>query len=560
VRREMVRCEKQYGEELPLVLSDPMVLEITRLQNQVKEKVKELATYQSEIKALKATEVLKDKAIVELRNDVSKLDERLSVTEDHLKQKNVEIRKLADEKKGALAAQYAAEATLRRVHANQKNEYSVPIDTVIAPLEAEIKMYRNEITTLQEDKKALERITKSKETALIEAQRILQSALEKALIIEEVQNQHFDLKRQIEIFQEENKILEKTLRQKTNEVEKLSHTIQELEEVILANGATANEEKRTLERELARVKVSANRFANVMANEWKDENDKVMPVRQWLEERRIVQAEMQRLKEKLAISERTAKAESQLKEKLKVRLNTLEEGLKHFSSYSATSNVFSWSPKAEKSNIKGSLTTSGGARKRSTSQPRASSIGSPLFQQRNIKTNTNTVGGNLKQKSPIKTKYASAENMLKKGLWTSRIKVADITGEKENEMQVNTDTNLNNINVKTIDDEDEDFQSKKPNDSGSDDVVSGFLYDRLQRDVIKLRNSCETKDSSLQAKDEEIKMLIRKVDALTKAMEVEWKKMKREAAAREKEVSSIKADDNRKNRNTNSSKRVMNER
>ncbi|KAK2412934.1 microtubule-associated protein 70-2 [Trifolium repens] len=501
----MVRCEKQYGEELPLVLSDPMVLEINRLQNQFKEKVKELAIYQSEIKALKTTEALKDKAIVELRNDVSKLDERLSVTEDYLKQKSVEIKKLADEKKGALAAQYAAEATLRRVHANQKDEYSVPIDTVIAPLEAEIKMYRNEITTLQEDKKALERIKKSKETALIEAERILQSTLEKALIIEEVQNQNFDLKRQIEIFQEENKILEKTLRQKIIEVEKLSHTIQELEEVILANGANANvvrdyrrqltelqEEKRTLERELSRVKVSANRVANVVANEWKDENDKVMPVRQWLEERRIMQAEIQRLKEKLVISERTAKAESQLK--------------------------------------------------------------------RNIKINTNTVGGNLKQESPMKMKYASAENMLKKGTWTSRSKVADITGEKENEMQVNTDINTNNIDVKTIDDEDEDFQSKKPNDSGSDDVVSGFLYDRLQKDVIKLRKSCETKDGSLQAKDEEIKMLMKKVDALTKAMEVEWKKMKREAAAREKEVSSIMADDNRKNRNTNSSKRAMKER
>jgi len=49
------------------------------------------------------------------------------------------------------------------------------------------------------------------------------------------------------------------------------------------------EEKRKLERELARVKVSANRIANVVANEWKDENDKVMPVRQWLEERRIMQ-------------------------------------------------------------------------------------------------------------------------------------------------------------------------------------------------------------------------------------------------------------------------------
>lgn len=68
-----------------------------------------------------------------------------------------------------------------------------------------------------------------------------------------------------------------------------------------------------MERELARVKVSANRIATVAANEWRDEHDKVMPVRQWLEERRILQAEMQRLKDKLTISERTAKAESQLK-------------------------------------------------------------------------------------------------------------------------------------------------------------------------------------------------------------------------------------------------------
>lgn len=51
---------------------------------------------------------------------------------------------------------------------------------------------------------------------------------------------------------------------------------------------------------------------------------------------------------------------------------------------------------------------------------------------------------------------------------------------------------------------------------------------------------------------------MKKVDALTKAMEVEWKKMKKEAAAREKEGSSTKSDDNRKHRSTNSSKRFCN--
>lgn len=125
-----------------------------------------------------------------------------------------------------------------------------------------------QIGRLQEDNKALERHIKSKESALLEAERILRSALERALIVEEVQNQNFELKRQIEICQarfparpfyvqcviltfkftqvkifhsqEENKILDKTNRQKVLEVEKLSQTIQELEEAILAGGVAAN--------------------------------------------------------------------------------------------------------------------------------------------------------------------------------------------------------------------------------------------------------------------------------------------------------------------------------
>ena len=40
--------------------------------------------------------------------------------------------------------------------------------------------------------------------------------------------------------QEENKILDKTNRQKVSEVEKLSQTIKELEEAILAAGEAAN--------------------------------------------------------------------------------------------------------------------------------------------------------------------------------------------------------------------------------------------------------------------------------------------------------------------------------
>lgn len=148
----------------------------------------------------------------------------------------------------------------------------------------------SQIAALQEDNKTLERLKKSKEKALLDAERILQSALEKGLIIEEVQNQNFDLKRQIDIYQarfcisfffnkylvsivkvkmfqpiynyhkqEETKILEKSRRQKILEVEKLSQTIQELEEVILANGATANV-VRDYQRQFSELQVSSLNF------------------------------------------------------------------------------------------------------------------------------------------------------------------------------------------------------------------------------------------------------------------------------------------------------------
>ncbi|GAB2283219.1 hypothetical protein Dimus_017744 [Dionaea muscipula] len=164
-----------------------------------------------------------------------------------------------------------------------------------------------QVASLLEDKKALKWLTRTKEAALLETEKNLRSALERTLIVEDIQNKNIELKKQVEICKEEYRILEKSNRQKVVEISEL------------------NIEMKKQERKLARAKVSANRVATVLANEWKDDNDKLMPVKQWLEERRMLQAEMQRLREKLAITERTAKAEAQLKEKFKLRLRTLEE-------------------------------------------------------------------------------------------------------------------------------------------------------------------------------------------------------------------------------------------
>ncbi|PIA58236.1 hypothetical protein AQUCO_00500288v1 [Aquilegia coerulea] len=545
--------------------SDPVVIELNRLHNHLQDKNRELGDALGEIKALKITDALKNKAVEELSNELTRLEEKLRTNKDLLESKNIEIEKLKHEKKEALAAQYAAEATLRRVYASQKDEDFVPVGAIIAPLEADIKMYKNEIAALREDKKALERITKSQESALIEAERILRSALERALIVEEVQNQNMDLKRQIEICQEENRILDKTNRQKVSEVEKLSQSIMELEEALLAGGAAANtvrdyrrqiaevnEEKKILERELARAKVLANRVATVVSNDWKDDNDKVMPVKQWLEERRFMQAEMQRLKDKLIVSERTAKSEAQLKEKFKLRLKTLEEGLKHTSTSHNTEQT-------EKSSPISGFVNYAGPKKRSTSQPRGSVVmrkGSPL-RQPVVGTEAISASGQLKRVGSFKMKHVGGESMPKpkQNLWACRSKLHDTAGKENTELKANVDFNMSKytdsemevaVETKTRCNPDVNAQNKGPLVSSAEDVVSGFLYDGLQKEVINLRRLCEEKDANLNAKDEEIKMLMWKVDALAKAIEVESRKLKREVAARDKDVVMPKADNSNK--------------
>ncbi|XP_010936411.1 microtubule-associated protein 70-5 [Elaeis guineensis] len=588
------------GKEMFPSPPDPVMIELNRLENQLRDKERELELANYAIKALKVTELMKDKAVVELNNELKKLDDKLRASENQLEQKNLDIKRLINEKKEALAAQFAAEAALRRVHASQRDEEYLPVEAVIAPLESDLKKYKNEIAKLQEDKRVLQRLTKSKEAALIEAENILCTALERALIVETVQNQNIELRRKIEICQEENKLLEKTHRQKVVEVEKLTQTIHELEESILSGGAAANavrdyrrqvaelnEEKKTLERELARAKVSANRVATVVANEWKGDSDKVMPVKQWLEERRILQGEIQRLRDKVAVAERTAKAEAQLKDKLNLRLKTLEEGLKQAPSLSIK--------QVENSEKKFGCSSNDEPKKGSTSHARASVAACRLsvLQQPNSVSEGVVTSRNIKPTNSLKKKSVIGENLVRKNLCAPKSKFFDNDDGKENaERFANTNGNITNFIKGNTEPSQElkakgcgDIESQNKGGSGDgcdvtaqikkmfpqevtvkgvgdiksekkggsedacDDLVSGFLYDRLQKEVINLRKSHEEKDKLLSAKDDEIKLLQKKVDALAKAMEVELKKMRREAAAREKEVL-VKSEDTKPRRET----------
>ncbi|CAN1297371.1 Microtubule-associated protein 70-2 [Linum perenne] len=493
--------------------SDPVKVELNRLENDVRDKDRELSEAQAEIKALRLSERLREKAVEELTDELSKVDEKLKLTESLLESKNLEIKKINDEKKAAMAAQFAAEATLRRVHAAQKDDDMPPIEAILAPLEAELKLARQEIAKLQDDNKALDRLTKSKEAALLEAERTVQIAMAKASMVDDLQNKNQELMKQIEICQEENKILDKMHRQKVAEVEKLTQTVRELEEAVLAGGAAANavrdyqrkvqemnEERKTLDRELARAK-----------------------------------GDMQQLRDKLTIAERTAKSEAQLKEKYQLRLKVLEETLRGSSSSS-----------------------------RSASDGRSASNGPSRRQSLGGADNLSkyTSNGFLPKRSPssqLRAMSSSTSSVLKHAKGTSksfdggtrsldRGRKALLNGRSPNSSfnqpsDIPKDTETSNILKGNPDEKLADIPQAETEDS-----VPGMLYDLLQKEVVALRKAGHEKDQSLKDKDDAIEMLAKKVETLTKAMEVEAKKMRREVAAMEKEVAAIRVEKEHENR------------
>lgn len=201
-----------------------------------------------------------------------------------------------------------------------------------------------------------------------------------------------------------------------------------------------------------------------------------------------------------------------------MRLKTLEEGLRHVSSFSVNVDASSQPQQTEKSeHVLGFLSNNAGSKKRSTSQPRASfSVNrSSVLQQPNVVSEASNVTGNLKRVNSLKLKYGAGENLVKKNLWATRSKFAGDGGKENAEGKVNSDVNASGFGyevavseqIKTKGNGDADSQREKQGlDAASEDLVSGFLYDRLQREVIYLRKLCEEKDGNLHIRDQEIKV------------------------------------------------------
>ncbi|KAI5317544.1 hypothetical protein L3X38_037251 [Prunus dulcis] len=194
---------------------------------------------------------------------------------------------------------------------------------------------------------------------------------------------------------------------------------------------------------------------------------------------------MQQLRDKLAVAERTAKAEAQLK--------VLEEKFKASNGKfrpSSDARIISNGPSRGQS--------LGGAENFS----RASSNGYLSRTKSNLKSGfnrSNTATAILKQAKSSSRSFDGGSRLL-------------------------------------------DGDKLVPDATGKDNTNSARDQTRMRqlKEVVSLRKACHEKDQTLKDKDDAIEMLAKKVDTLNKAMEVEAKKMRREVAAMEKEVSAMR--------------------
>ncbi|CAI5505410.1 unnamed protein product [Closterium sp. Naga37s-1] len=273
--------------------SNPLKLETDRLENELKAKSLELEKIAAEAKGLKLLNKSMEKAV----------------------NGTLELKKANDLRKASQAAQQAAEATVRRLQAAQKGKQGPALDEVIAALEAELKLSQKE-----------DRLMRTKEVALLDAEKAVEAANAKAAQVDECMNKIAELTRQLNAQQDENKTLDRMYKQKVDDVKKLTSQVESLSEAVTAAQSYTSvikDYQRQLQElqathkitldELARAKIAATRVASAVANEWKDDNDKVIPVKQWLEERRVMVGEAEKLKEKLAHAERATKYEAQMK-------------------------------------------------------------------------------------------------------------------------------------------------------------------------------------------------------------------------------------------------------
>ncbi|ONK61324.1 uncharacterized protein A4U43_C08F28690 [Asparagus officinalis] len=240
---------------------------------------------------------------------------------------------------------------------------------------------------------------------------------------------------------------------------------------------------------------------------------------------------MQQLRDKLAVAERTARSEAQLKEKFQLRLKVVEEG-------------FRTSSGSNRSTVEGKSMNNGSSRRQSLGGAESASKLSP--------------NGFLPRRSPsfqIRSSLSyGSSTVLKNAKGTSKSFDGGTRSLDRGKILGNGNVHSLNRSIDaTPDNETSSNWKQNPDDkpstnAESEDTVSGLLYDMLQKEVITLRKACHEKDQSLKDKDDAIEMLAKKVDTLTKAMEVEAKKMRREVAAMEKEVAAMRGEKEQDNR------------
>lgn len=302
------------------------------LEKELRLKDSQLEQVQNENKALSQAGKNKDLSLIGLTNQLIDTKQQISRLELEVAKKNEEEKQLFEEKKFSYSQGMGNIESLR----TKEVETSKDGRGIVAPtdlyhhvmrLENELRDRDRVIGILKDENKTLDKLSKQRVEEFIIITDELQQAKSKLITSLDpviTENKTKELMQTIVDLQEENRLLLSIQKAKTQAIEDLTNELNRrgASETLLAQ---LKGEARAHDREVAKKDEEKARLQKIVEEQEavmsKYRNEEVgVPVQMWMEERRLLQAEVQKHHEQRTQMEKTIKGQ-------KDRINQLQENI-----------------------------------------------------------------------------------------------------------------------------------------------------------------------------------------------------------------------------------------
>lgn len=311
------------------------------LEKEARTKDTQIEQLTNEKKAVEKAGKNKDTALINMTNQLLESKQVIAKLELEVARKSDESKQLFEHTKGSYSLGMGNTESVRskEIETTKDGKGILPTDLYhhVMRLENELRDRDRVIGSLKEENKTLDKLIKQRAEEFLELTTDLQQTKTKLIssvdpIIAE--NRAKELMQNIVDLQEENRMLLSIQKAKTQAIEDLTHELNErgasdqLLHQLKGEARSHDKEVAKKEEEKARLQKRVEQQESLM-NKFRNEEVGV-PVQMWMEERRLLQSEIQKHHEQKVLLEKTIKGQkeriNQLQEHIDVVLKSHEGG------------------------------------------------------------------------------------------------------------------------------------------------------------------------------------------------------------------------------------------